>query len=80
MKAILDTNVVIYLQKGLLATNLPRGEYCISIITEMELLSFAGLDESQRAWLHRFIAELEVRGFQNLKPPKVVVDLASHYQ
>lgn len=65
MKALLDTNAVIYLQKGLLAEALPVGEYLISIITEMELLSFSGLDESQQAWLQRFIDELEVVGIDD---------------
>ncbi len=60
--AVLDTNAVIYLQKGLLAEALPVGAYSISIITEMELLSFSGLTESQQDWLNRFIAELGVIG------------------
>ena len=48
MKAVLDTNAVIYLQKGMLAEPLPRGHYFISVITEMELLSFHGLSKEQR--------------------------------
>lgn len=40
---LLDTNAVIYLQKELLAEPLPTAEYFISVITEMELLSFAVL-------------------------------------
>ena len=46
VRAILDTNAVIYLQKGWLAEPLPPGEYLISVITEIELLSFASLDDS----------------------------------
>ncbi|MBI4830983.1 MAG: type II toxin-antitoxin system VapC family toxin [Candidatus Lindowbacteria bacterium] len=65
MRAVLDTNAVIYLQKGLLAEALPVGEYFISVITEMELLSFHGLDESQRVWLNRFIVDLEVIGIDS---------------
>lgn len=34
MNIVPDTNVVIYLQKGLLADELPFGEYFISVITE----------------------------------------------
>jgi len=41
---------VIYLQKGLLTENLPTGEYFISVISEMELLSFGGLDAAQQVW------------------------------
>jgi len=65
VKAVLDTNVVIYLHKGLLAENLPVGKYAISVITEMELLSFAGLTEDQRTWLQRFINDLEIIGIDS---------------
>jgi len=65
MKAVLDTNTVIYLQKGLLAENLPIGKYFISVITELELLSFSGLDRSQQDWLNRFLADLEIIGIDN---------------
>lgn len=60
VRAILDTNAVIYLQKGWLEDPLPLGEYFISVITEIELLSFAGLDDAQRNWLQRLIDDLEV--------------------
>lgn len=60
MRAVLDTNTVIYLQKGWLEEPLPPGEYLISAITEIELLSFAGLDDMQRRWLQRLIDDLEV--------------------
>ena len=36
MKALLDTNVVIDLQKGLLARSLPRGLYLLSVISELD--------------------------------------------
>lgn len=55
MKALLDTNAVIYLQKGVLAKPLPKGRYFISVVTEMELLSFHGLTEEQQQWLRCFI-------------------------
>lgn len=65
MKAVLDTNIVIYLQKGLLGEALPTGQYAISIITEMELLSFPGLNPSQKEWLDRFIADMNVIGIEH---------------
>ena len=39
---------------------MPPGEYFISVITEIELLSFAGLADAQRGWLQRLIDDLEV--------------------
>lgn len=60
VRAILDTNAVIYLQKGWIEDSLPAGEYLISVITEIELLSFAGLNDAQRGWLQQLIDDLEV--------------------
>ena len=55
MRALLDTNAIIYLQKGMLAKPLPKGCYFISVISEMELLSFHGLSNEQEKRLRRFI-------------------------
>ena len=47
---LLDTNAVIYLLSGRLVVPLPDGQYSVSIITEIELLSFSGIsaEEEQR--------------------------------
>ena len=52
---ILDTNTVIYLQNGQLIEPLEPEEYGISIITEIELLSFSELLKEQETWLKNFI-------------------------
>lgn len=44
---LLDTNAVIYLQKGLIAEEIPDVEASISVITRIELLSFPDLTKSQ---------------------------------
>ena len=62
MNFILDTNVVIYLQKGLLAEPLPHGSAAISIITEIELRGFPGLLVEQTLWLGRFLASIHSLG------------------
>lgn len=59
---ILDTNIVIYLQKGLLAEPLPHGSAAISIITEIELRGFPGLLAEQAIWLGRFLASIHSVG------------------
>lgn len=48
---LLDTNVVIYLQKGLLAAPLPPGRFALSVITEIELRGFSGLTEAEEETL-----------------------------
>jgi len=60
MKAVFDTNAVIYLQKGQLRQPLLPGEYFISTITELELLSFHGLDAGQQAWLDAFLSDIGI--------------------
>ncbi len=60
MKAVFDTNAVIYLQKGQLRQPLPPGEYFISTITELELLSFRGLDAAQQTWLDAFLSDIGI--------------------
>ena len=62
MRFVLDTNVVIYLQKGDLNESLPPAFYSISIITEMELLSYPMLSDEDINWLHRFIGAVEIIG------------------
>jgi predicted nucleic acid-binding protein len=59
---ILDTNAVIYLQKGMLAAPLPQGAYGISIITEIELRGFQGLTDPQRGWLKAFLDSVYIIG------------------
>ena len=60
MKALLDTNVVIDLQKGLLARSLPRGVYLLSVISELELRSIHGLDATSQSSLNAFLAEISI--------------------
>lgn len=57
---VLDTNAVIYLQQGVLANPLPRGHYFISVITEIELLSFPTLTPEQLDPLRALIDEVTV--------------------
>lgn len=59
---ILDTNAVIYLQKGMLVAPLPQGIYGISIITEIELRGFPGLTDPQRGWLMSFLDSVYILG------------------
>lgn len=40
---LLDTNVVLYLLGGRLSNPLPSAQYFVSIITEIELLSYPSL-------------------------------------
>lgn len=87
MTGLLDTNVALYLLGGRTAAPLPSGSYGVSVITEMELLSWPSLtaDEEKkvRDFLGRlFICELtpsirtravQLRREEHLKLPDAVV-------
>ena len=62
LKTVLDTNAILYLLGGKLAQTLPAGQYFISIISEMELLSYPFLDESAQAKIEGFLSEVTVIG------------------
>ena len=58
MKFLLDTNVVIYLLGGRLRHSLPQGDFGVSIITEIELLSYPGLSQADEEIARGFLAEV----------------------
>jgi hypothetical protein len=53
---LLDTNVALYLLGGRLAAPLPEGEYGVSVITEMELLSWPSLTKEEEARVNAFLS------------------------
>lgn len=60
MSSVLDTNVVLYHLGNRLAEDLPVGPICVSVITEMELLSFPGLTESDEAEIKRLLESINI--------------------
>ena len=58
----LDTNIILYLLAGdeTLATFLDNKQLYISVITELELLSFADLTEKEETIIKDFIAQCKV--------------------
>jgi predicted nucleic acid-binding protein len=87
MTGLLDTNVALYLLGGRMLSPLPAGSYGISVITEMELLAWPSLTESEENKVREFleavsICELsasirtkavELRKLHHLKLPDAVV-------
>ncbi|HLA34783.1 MAG TPA: hypothetical protein VJ001_07945 [Rhodocyclaceae bacterium] len=68
MKYLLDTNVLIHLQKRKLAHDLPVGAYAYSVVSEIELLSWPQMQpEHELVWrgllapLHRVELNVAVR-------------------
>lgn len=60
MKRVLDTNAILYLLGGKLAQTLPAGEYYISLISEMELLSYPLLDDAEQVKIRDFLSTVTV--------------------
>ena len=56
---LLDTNAIIYLISGRLALPLPEGQYSVSIITEIELLSFSGLSAEEEQKIRELLFLLD---------------------
>lgn len=52
---LLDTNVVLYLLGGRLANPLPSGQYVVSVITEIELLSYPTLPSDEEIQIRDFL-------------------------
>lgn len=59
MRFLLDTNAVIYLLGGRLVNKLPDGEYGLSVITEIELLSFPALTDEEEEAIRTLLASIE---------------------
>ena len=60
MNHVLDTNVVLYLLGGELAKPLPTGRYLASAITEIELLSYPSLTQSEESAIRDFLRDIQV--------------------
>ncbi len=75
---LLDTNIVIYLQKGLLLESLPVANYSISVITEIELRSYPAITVSQEQWLKRFINDVKVISLTDLIKEQTVLIRFTH--
>lgn len=60
-RVLLDTNVVLYLLSGKLkTTQLIEGRYAISFVTELELLSYPFVSESEETSIKDFIQNIEI--------------------
>ncbi|HEY9663838.1 MAG TPA: type II toxin-antitoxin system VapC family toxin [Allocoleopsis sp.] len=57
---VLDTNIVLYFLGNRLANPLPAGQYLVSIITEIELLSYPSLTPEEETQIQVFLAQILV--------------------
>jgi predicted nucleic acid-binding protein len=57
---LLDTNIVLYYLGGRLTNPLPLGNYFISVITEIELLSYPSLSADEELQIRDFLTKITV--------------------
>ncbi|HEY9601842.1 MAG TPA: type II toxin-antitoxin system VapC family toxin [Allocoleopsis sp.] len=62
---LLDTNVVLYFLGGRLAKPLPSGQYFVSVITEIELLSYPSLSPDEEIQIRDFLTRITVVGIED---------------
>ena len=57
---LFDTNILIYLINNRLVETLPNGVYGYSVITEIELLSFSGLTETDMKVIRHYLDQISL--------------------
>ena len=76
---LLDTNIVLYLLGGRLAEPLVSGRYFVSVITEIELLSYPSLNSDEERQIRNFLSEITVVGIDsNIK--ELAITLRKNYR
>lgn len=71
---VLDTNVALYYLGGRLINPLPAGQYFVSVITEIELLSYPSLSSDQEVLIRDFLTNVTVVGLDsNIKDLAIVL-------
>ena len=58
MKSLLDTNIILYLLGGKLAGSLGTGQYYVSVISEIELLSYPSLNSEAESQIRSFLSNI----------------------
>lgn len=62
---LLDTNIVLYFLGGRLVNPLPSGQYFISVISEIELLSYPSLSLEEETQIIDFLNKITIIGIDS---------------
>lgn len=58
---LLDTNIVLYILGNKFdLSKIPEGDFCISVITEIELLSYPKLESAEEASIRKFLSMIDI--------------------
>ncbi|WP_249070299.1 type II toxin-antitoxin system VapC family toxin [Argonema antarcticum] len=76
---MLDTNIVLYFLGGRLADPLPAGQYFVSVITEIELLSYPSISADEETQIRNFLTKITVVAIEaNIK--ELTIGLRKKYR
>ena len=78
VKRVLDTNAALYILAGKVVEPLPDAEYFLSFVTEMELLSYAGLAEETTQQIRDLLADISLVINDDIK--SAAIDLRRAYR
>lgn len=72
MSVLLDTNIVLYALQNRLDEPLPETDVLISVISEIELLSFPGLSSAETTQIVSLLAQMTVVGLEDAVKAKAI--------
>ncbi|MEA5620081.1 type II toxin-antitoxin system VapC family toxin [Cronbergia sp. UHCC 0137] len=76
---VIDTNVTLYLLGGRLLNTLPVGEFYLSVISEIEMLSYPAISAEEELKIQHFLSQVIVVGLdKDLK--NAVIKLRKQYR
>jgi hypothetical protein len=76
---LLDTNILLYFLGGRLLKPLPSGLYFVSVITEIELLSYPSITSDEKAKIIDFLNKISVVSIDsNIK--NLTIELRKNYR
>lgn len=76
---LLDTNVVLYFLGGRLTNSLPLGQYFVSVISEIELLSYPSLSPDEEVQIRNFLTKITVVRIES-KIKELAIALRKQYR
>lgn len=70
---LIDTNILLYLSGNKIkAENLPEGEFYISFVTELEILSYPSISPEEEKKLKKLISEIPIIDLNNEIKERVI--------
>ncbi|QLE57831.1 type II toxin-antitoxin system VapC family toxin [Nostoc sp. TCL26-01] len=74
MRYVLDTNVALYLLGGKLLNPLPVGEFYLSVISEIEMLSYPAIAADEMLRVQQFLSQVTVIGIdEDIKNQTIIL-------